>query len=114
MPKGNLDTIKARADAHSKSVNGFINRANRAMEKLWSGTRPLLGGFRSRKMKAGDKGFTHPMPFRVRGMVGWFGSVFLKPIIIYFYFIYFLRKGYKLSPTIPPYKICFREESKWM
>ena len=27
MPKGNLDTIKAHAEAHSESVNGFINRA---------------------------------------------------------------------------------------
>lgn len=27
MPKGNLDTIKTHAEAHSESVNGFINRA---------------------------------------------------------------------------------------
>lgn len=27
MPKGNLDTIKAHAEARSESVNGFINRA---------------------------------------------------------------------------------------
>ena len=27
MPKGDLDTIKAHAEAHSESVNGFINRA---------------------------------------------------------------------------------------
>lgn len=27
MPKGNLDIIKAHAEAHSESVNGFINRA---------------------------------------------------------------------------------------
>lgn len=34
MPKGNLDTIKAHAEAHSESVNGFINRAiQEAMER---------------------------------------------------------------------------------
>ena len=34
MPKGNLDTIKAHAEAHSESVNGFINRAiSEAMER---------------------------------------------------------------------------------
>ena len=27
MPKGNLDAIKAHAEAHGESVNGFINRA---------------------------------------------------------------------------------------
>lgn len=27
MPKGNLDTIKAHAEEHGESVNGFINRA---------------------------------------------------------------------------------------
>ena len=27
MPKGNLDTIKAHADARGESVNGFVNRA---------------------------------------------------------------------------------------
>ena len=27
MPKGNLDTIKAHAEAHGESVNGFIGRA---------------------------------------------------------------------------------------
>lgn len=27
MPKGRKDTIKAHAEAHSESVNGFINRA---------------------------------------------------------------------------------------
>lgn len=27
MPKGKKDTIKAHAEAHSESVNGFINRA---------------------------------------------------------------------------------------
>lgn len=27
MPKGQKDTIKAHAEAHSESVNGFINRA---------------------------------------------------------------------------------------
>ena len=27
MPKGNLDTIKAHAEAQGESVNGFINRA---------------------------------------------------------------------------------------
>ncbi len=34
MPKGNLDCIKAHAEAHSESVNGFINRAiTEAMER---------------------------------------------------------------------------------
>ena len=27
VPKGHKDTIKAHAEAHSESVNGFINRA---------------------------------------------------------------------------------------
>lgn len=27
MPKGKKDTIQAHAEAHSESVNGFINRA---------------------------------------------------------------------------------------
>jgi len=27
MPKGQKDTIKAHAEAHGESVNGFINRA---------------------------------------------------------------------------------------
>ena len=27
MPKGELDTIKTHAEAHSESVNAFINRA---------------------------------------------------------------------------------------
>ncbi len=27
MPKGKKDIIKAHAEAHSESVNGFINRA---------------------------------------------------------------------------------------
>lgn len=27
VPKGKKDTIKAHAEAHSESVNGFINRA---------------------------------------------------------------------------------------
>ena len=27
MPKGNLDTIKARAQSQGKSINGFINEA---------------------------------------------------------------------------------------
>lgn len=27
VPKGQKDTIKAHAEAHSESVNGFINRA---------------------------------------------------------------------------------------
>ena len=34
MPKGKKDTIKAHAEAHSESVNGFINRAiDEAMER---------------------------------------------------------------------------------
>lgn len=34
MPKGDLDAIKAHAEAHSESVNGFINRAiSEAMER---------------------------------------------------------------------------------
>ena len=34
MPKGNLDVIKAHAEARSESVNGFINRAiSEAMER---------------------------------------------------------------------------------
>ena len=33
-PKGRLDIIKAHAEAHSESVNGFINRAiQEAMER---------------------------------------------------------------------------------
>lgn len=34
MPKGRKDEIKAHAEAHSESVNGFINRAiSEAMER---------------------------------------------------------------------------------
>ncbi|MDE6281731.1 MAG: Arc family DNA-binding protein [Oscillospiraceae bacterium] len=34
MAKGRLDEIKAHAEAHSESVNGFINRAiSEAMER---------------------------------------------------------------------------------
>ena len=34
MPKGQLDTIKAHAEARGESVNGFINRAiSEAMER---------------------------------------------------------------------------------
>lgn len=34
MPKGKKDIIKAHAEAHSESVNGFINRAiDEAMER---------------------------------------------------------------------------------
>jgi len=34
VPKGKKDTIKAHAEAHSESVNGFINRAiDEAMER---------------------------------------------------------------------------------
>lgn len=34
MPKGRKDEIKAHAEAHNESVNGFINRAiSEAMER---------------------------------------------------------------------------------
>lgn len=35
MPKGRKDEIKAHAEAHSESVNGFINRA---IPRPWKGT----------------------------------------------------------------------------
>lgn len=39
MPKGRKDEIKAHAEAHSESVNGFINRAiSETMER--DGTAP--------------------------------------------------------------------------
>ena len=53
VPKGQKEIIKAHAEAHSESVNGFINRAiEETMERdkaapgasrLWRGTKPLLG-----------------------------------------------------------------------
>ena len=39
MPKGQKDIIKAHAEAHSESVNGFINRAiEETMERDREGT----------------------------------------------------------------------------
>lgn len=39
MPKGQKEVIKAHAEAHSESVNGFINRAiDEAMERDGSGS----------------------------------------------------------------------------
>ena len=46
VPKGQKEIIKAHAEAHSESVNGFINRAieTRSQRRLWSGTTALLRG----------------------------------------------------------------------
>ena len=39
VPKGHKETIKAHAEAHSESVNGFINRAiEETMERDREGT----------------------------------------------------------------------------
>lgn len=42
MPKGQKDIVKAHAEAHSESLNGFINRAiAETMERDNSATEPL-------------------------------------------------------------------------
>ena len=43
MPKGKKDIIKAHAEAHSESVNGFINRAiDEAIERDESARRGII------------------------------------------------------------------------
>nr|WP_243275219.1 Arc family DNA-binding protein [Flavonifractor plautii] len=37
MPKGDLDAIKAHAEARGESVNGFINRAVKEVMKKENG-----------------------------------------------------------------------------
>ncbi len=44
MPKGDLDTIKAHAETHSESVNGFINRAIQEAMDRDSGAPEAPGG----------------------------------------------------------------------
>lgn len=45
MPKGNLDTIKAHAEARSESVNGFIGRAiAETMERDGAGGQQVTAG----------------------------------------------------------------------
>lgn len=42
MPKGQKEIVKAHAEAHSESLNGFINRAiTETMERDNSATEPL-------------------------------------------------------------------------
>lgn len=42
MPKGQKELVKAHAEAHSESLNGFINRAiTETMERDNSATEPL-------------------------------------------------------------------------
>lgn len=42
MPKGQKEIVKAHAEAHSESLNGFINRAiTETMERDNSTTEPL-------------------------------------------------------------------------
>ena len=42
MPKGQKELVKAYAEAHSESLNGFINRAiTETMERDNSATEPL-------------------------------------------------------------------------
>lgn len=44
VPKGQKDTIKAHAEAHSESVNAFINRAiTEAMARDNAAQRPAAG-----------------------------------------------------------------------
>lgn len=44
VPKGRKDTIKAHAEAHSESVNAFINRAiTETMERDSTAQRPAEG-----------------------------------------------------------------------
>ena len=51
MPKGNLDTNKAHAEAHSESVNGFINRA---IQETMERDKSILGPSEDRR--EGNKG----------------------------------------------------------
>lgn len=49
MPKGQKETIKAHAEAHSESMNGFINRAiSETMERDKCAPEPAGGEERGR------------------------------------------------------------------
>ena len=61
MPKGKKDSIQAHAEAHSESVNGFINRAitetmerDTLQEAVESPTRGAEGGVVSLPSEAGE------------------------------------------------------------
>lgn len=54
MPKGNLDTIKAHAEAHSESVNGFINRAIQETMERDNGVAGPSGGRTEGGEEAGE------------------------------------------------------------